>query len=369
MNSSLSTNADLSAGPPDSAALGAQRKTVLITTALAFLLMATGTVIRLVGYGLEDPPIPAAIVTLLAGANVVYLLAGGSARTAAAVLVGLLVLGMAYVGHNSGGFDGPIVLLAPLAPVLAFSLLDKPSGWLTTAAILIILSSLYIANLLDLLPANTNRATDLVMGRWLVIAASGIFITWVAMAYEQRILQLAASNWRDAHEDHLTGLPNRRALEQVLVREAGRARRAEATLTCVMSDIDHFKRYNDRFGHSVGDACLKAVADVLAYATRRPADFAARYGGEEFLLILPGTNSDGAREVVERVRSLLQVTDVVGATGEHSHPTMTFGVVTIAGSQIDSVDQLLRSADSALYEGKQAGRDRAVYRVVEAGDA
>ncbi|WP_284615109.1 GGDEF domain-containing protein [Aquabacterium humicola] len=172
---------------------------------------------------------------------------------------------------------------------------------------------------------------------------------------------------RLANTDELTGLANRRHFDAVLQRELARLRRIEGVLSLVMLDVDHFKAYNDHYGHAQGDACLQAIARLLADAARRPADTAARFGGEEFMLILPHTAHDGALAVVAHVRAGLAASAIAhAASPSGSHVTVSAGVVTVpsrtAGSEADSAlpsaRQLVEIADKLLYRAKAEGRDR-----------
>lgn len=160
--------------------------------------------------------------------------------------------------------------------------------------------------------------------------------------------------------DALTGLLNRRALDERLAREVDLARRHSQPLALMLCDVDHFKRYNDSLGHAAGDECLRRVARVLAGCCRRPADFAARYGGEEFVLALPNTPLEGALIVIEQLRAALQAAAL-------PHPDSTLGRVSVSGglvcATIDAQTRaagLLARADAGLYRAKAEGRDRIV---------
>jgi diguanylate cyclase (GGDEF)-like protein len=155
-----------------------------------------------------------------------------------------------------------------------------------------------------------------------------------------------------SRRDPLTGLTNRRWLDEVLRIEVERARRYGAPFSVVMADLDHFKAVNDSHGHTVGDQVLKGAAKALSGATRI-TDVVGRYGGEEFLVVLPNTGLDQALTMAERLRSAVRAMPV----SFRSEPvTGSFGVA--AWSRDDSVAGLVGRADAALYEAKRAGRDR-----------
>jgi len=158
---------------------------------------------------------------------------------------------------------------------------------------------------------------------------------------------------RQALIDGLTGLANRRAATEALHAEAARAERLQTPLAVVLADLDAFKDVNDEYGHTVGDAVLRAFADVLR-ETVRESDVAGRWGGEEFLLLLPGANEEGAAQLAERIRVRLADRDIPGAPGLRA--TASFGVAVYAGES--NSEQLVVAADGALYQAKRAGKDR-----------
>ncbi|MEK6349326.1 MAG: GGDEF domain-containing protein [Burkholderia sp.] len=172
---------------------------------------------------------------------------------------------------------------------------------------------------------------------------------------------------RMAGTDSLTGLPNRRTLDASLAREWRRAVRSRRPLAILFVDIDHFKRYNDAYGHSLGDEALASVADAIAVQTLRSHDVVARYGGEEFMLVLPETDRAGARAVAERIRDAVRALGIEHAGAEAGRVTVSVGVAAWqpGGAAAPSVAAVIDAADQALYRAKSDGRDR----VVEAPDA
>jgi diguanylate cyclase (GGDEF)-like protein/PAS domain S-box-containing protein len=169
----------------------------------------------------------------------------------------------------------------------------------------------------------------------------------VAMARE--LERLAAT-------DPLTGLGNRRRLDERLEHEVARAARSGEPLSLLLCDVDWFKAYNDRYGHQSGDACLAQVAHALDEAIRRPADLAARYGGEEFALVLPGTSRDGAVSMAERVRAAVRELGVVHEESDgRGTVTISVGCATVTGQW--TAAEIIALADRALYEAKARGRD------------
>jgi two-component system cell cycle response regulator len=159
-----------------------------------------------------------------------------------------------------------------------------------------------------------------------------------------------------AIQDELTGVYNYRYMHTRLSEEFKRAQRYRYPLACAMIDIDHFKQFNDEFGHDVGDAVLREVAVRIGQAVRE-VDVVARYGGEEFLLVLPNTHFAGALTVADRVWRSVGGKPVIMADKKHK-VTVSVGVSLFPSRDIKSKDQLLKSADEALYRAKNEGRDR-----------
>lgn len=159
--------------------------------------------------------------------------------------------------------------------------------------------------------------------------------------------------------DGLTGIANRRSFDEKLETEWSRAQRSGQPLSLILADVDHFKRYNDHYGHQGGDACLKAVANILRREIFRPADLVARYGGEEFAIILPGTDLQGARTVAERLRSDMERSALPHVASEVAPwVTMSIGVASVVPGRETPSACLISAADRALYQAKGNGRNR-----------
>lgn len=162
-------------------------------------------------------------------------------------------------------------------------------------------------------------------------------------------------------QDGLTGISNRRAFDEKLAYEWKLGRREQTPLAVVLCDVDHFKAYNDTYGHILGDQCLRAIAAVLDTVIRRPADMAARYGGEEFALILPKTDSEGAMHILNRIRHTLQARAIPHRSSPTSaYVSFSFGLAVAVPSDDAEMGELVQAADEALYQAKAEGRDRAV---------
>jgi diguanylate cyclase (GGDEF)-like protein len=166
---------------------------------------------------------------------------------------------------------------------------------------------------------------------------------------------------RNALVDALTGLHNRRWLDEALPRFVKRHARSTEHLGLLMIDVDHFKKFNDTFGHPAGDAVLVAVAGVLR-ASVRPSDHVARYGGEEFIVLLPETHTEGISLVAERLRAAVAAATVHETSGAPlPSVTISIGGATLGKDDRRGSTELLSAADSALYESKRNGRNRASF--------
>ena len=175
--------------------------------------------------------------------------------------------------------------------------------------------------------------------------------------------QLSAANkelQRLSATDGLTNIANRRMFDDLSVREWRRCARMKNPMSLIMVDIDHFKLYNDTYGHQAGDTCLKAVAGQVARSAPRPSDLVARYGGEEFALILGETDTDGAKWVASHIRKQIAELKLPHSASASKYVTVSCGVATVIPRDDLSLETLLRSADHALYKAKAHGRNTVV---------
>jgi diguanylate cyclase (GGDEF)-like protein/PAS domain S-box-containing protein len=204
--------------------------------------------------------------------------------------------------------------------------------------------------------------------RWIEMSgrkpASGDSI--ILVLHDITIRQMAEAQLEEANrqlrdiaaQDFLTGLANRRALEDRLDQEFRRAGRTKSSLAVIMIDVDRFKAYNDIYGHVAGDACLQKIAHAIKGAVQRPGDFAARYGGEEIAILLPDTNEDGAAVVAERIRVVISDLRIEHREGIGQIATISAGVAAIVpGRSAQTPAELINAADQALYLVKAAGRN------------
>lgn len=172
-----------------------------------------------------------------------------------------------------------------------------------------------------------------------------------------------------ATHDSLTGLANRRLFERSLEIEFARGARQSSPVSLIMLDIDFFKRYNDAYGHVAGDHCLTQVAQVVKGCCQRKADLAVRYGGEEFAVLLPDTDINGALAIAGQIRRSVMDKHITHSGSPTGYLTVSLGCYSFIPSGNDSLEVFIQRADAALYQAKNAGRNRAAVLSMDAGFA
>jgi diguanylate cyclase (GGDEF)-like protein len=201
----------------------------------------------------------------------------------------------------------------------------------------------------------------------LALCALTVSLTMLlARELKRRSLAETAANQANAElsqlavTDSLTGLANRRRFDEVYLCEWRRAERTGAALSVMMIDADHFKRFNDRYGHKVGDDVLQGLAQALAGCIHRPADCTFRLGGEEFAFLLPNTGRDGALLIAERVHAAIAALEIAHAGIAAGDITVSIGLACAEGTSFSGLttSRLVQLADAALYEAKAGGRNQ-----------
>ena len=228
-------------------------------------------------------------------------------------------------------------------------------GWLTFAGYLAV-------ELLNQMPAEVLLNNAIFLGSANLIGAFGCYF----LEYSSRQTFLAEGLMQDiAERDFLTGLLNRRAFSERANRSWRQAIRSQQSVAVLMLDVDHFKAYNDHYGHAAGDLALQALARTLGQHAQRPLDILARYGGEEFVGLWVGANSEAMLELAERIRA-----DVEALALPHDYSsaaqvvTLSIGVAFWNSPQPNGLEQAQRLADEALYEAKAQSRNRVVLKLL-----
>ena len=181
------------------------------------------------------------------------------------------------------------------------------------------------------------------------------------LAAREEELQIANQHLDElASLDGLSGLANRRGFDREIEREWKKADESRQPLALMMIDIDHFKLFNDRYGHVSGDTCLRAVGETLSLVTLEEAVLVARYGGEEFALLLPGLDLDRAAALAEEARRAIEDLMINHSESPIGHVTISIGVESMVPEKFQTCANLIEAADSALYDAKRGGRNAVV---------
>ncbi len=262
------------------------------------------------------------------------------------------------LGHTTALFT---TVVAPTIVLLAAAIVAETFRRRTTAnaldAAVAIVASGVMADVY-LTAAGVTRFTVGWYGSRFVALLTTIVVLAVLLARALRayaeLIERAEVLDGEAHTDPLTELPNRRRFDEEFSRAFGSAIRRSSPISVAIVDIDHFKQYNDTLGHQAGDEALRLVAQTIAQSVGRSGDFAARYGGEEFVVILEDTTLAGATGIGERIRNAV----IDAAIPAPSGGPLTVSVGVAARLPGSPADELLHQADSALYDAKNAGRNR-----------
>jgi diguanylate cyclase (GGDEF)-like protein len=328
-------------------------RVALILAAVIFLLSMLG-----------DPGFPDAFpadttVARIIAAAVFLAVLGASYLPWIATHPGLMVLGSLTLasgisGYLSGhfGVDGAFRVVATHFAFAIFAITLAPSFRTILMAAIILFVVPNAATWFFDGPLGTNLGAEVVLFFGLVaVAVLGFLIDRERRLVYAMSLELE----RAAITDELTGIANRRYALALAEREVARAQRLDHPLCCLVLDIDRFKRINDQHGHHIGDIVLRGMAEA-ASAQVRKIDTFGRTGGEEFLIILPDTDHETGLVIADRLRRLVSELAIV-AGGTTIWVTVSIGLANLLGED-DTVEALLRRADKALYEAKDAGRNR-----------
>lgn len=281
------------------------------------------------------------------------------------LLLALLTISLLLLAGYAGGISSPLTILFPLVPLLSALLFGRLPAWCACILIVLVSISFYLGGIssieyYDSFPHDELR--DRLTTFWVVFGT--LATTAFATFFHDENEHLTQALTEQALIDYLTGLPNKRAIEERLRRESAMARRTGGWISVLMLDIDFFKLFNDKNGHAMGDECLSLIAQTLQSTLKRQDDFIGRYGGEEFIALLPETNPDAAKKIAESMR--VEVSKLYEAYPDilDRTITITLGCFSTTGDHIFQMDELVSKADQALYKGKKAGRN-CVYAEVD----
>ena len=328
--------------------------------------------------GLLDWDVAVEGVAIIAGVTVAFsaVFRSGLNRrfadpTLAAQQVAVAILFLAYIMYRAGPAREGLILLYPLA--LLFGVLRLSAKRLMVLAVLALAAhgtALHLSYLhddygdFDLDTAVAEFAVLMIVLPWFAVLGGYVNRMRLKLAETNRELSVALERIEElAIRDELTGGYNRRFMLDALARERSRAERLREPFSICLLDIDHFKSVNDTLGHAAGDAVLHELPSIAGQGLRG-VDVFGRFGGEEFLLVLPGTDLEGARRVAERVRAAIEAAQFPGLPAGR-RVTVTLGLAERAAGE--DIRALLKRADRALYAGKGAGRNRVEVDLVPKG--
>lgn len=252
---------------------------------------------------------------------------------------------------NTGRFRDPEMMDGSFRVIAAIDGIERQYVWKGGVIPLVVVAG----KSMDEILSHWRGKAFLIGAAMLGLAVLSIGFTLMLAAEMKRRTRAEAKLAALADTDALTGLSNRRAFDKVMLAEWARARREQTPLSLLMIDADHFKGFNDTFGHQAGDTVLANIAACIADNARRPHDCGARYGGEEFAVLLPNVRSDDAVQIAEIIRF-----GVSGLPSEYRSITVSIGVATLV--PVDGIDHrdLIYAADVALYQAKSRGRNQTV---------
>jgi diguanylate cyclase (GGDEF)-like protein len=342
------------------------QRSLLISTSLVLLIMTSGfAALKIYYLGLGQFPYPAVVVSICLLSNICYIKFGGELSVSKLLTMLTMIIGFAIAAVNTGGYSGAPISLAPVLPMTAILWFDRVAGWFVAGVTVVLLIVILVADIFGLLPPNPQTVDGLRVAHFFTASIVTLVCTWLAWTVAQTQEVHIDMNRHDAVTDHLTNLANRRALDETMLREVGRAKRGHGWFSFALLDVDNFKLFNDSRGHQAGDQCLVQIAKLISENLRRPTDIAARFGGEEFAIILPDTEPEGAYQLVESIREQMASLNLTYTEKSDTLVSVTVGLISIAGSRISSIEDIVKEADAALYRGKSGGRNQVVMKTFD----
>ena len=302
--------------------------------------------------------------------SVVYYFAAGNPRGAedlrprhGPLFLGAALLSVLFAGVLSG-FISAVNYQITLYIVMVFITVAFLNLSLRLVSVIIlpglaVLSGIIFISM-PLLPVRQNNWINGIMVTLFGFVISQVlFRSWIRGFTDRRTIAVQTLELKRASRyDALTGIANRRNLDETLAEEWRRAARDSREISLIMIDVDHFKEFNDRFGHNAGDICLREIGRCLTRTLLRTGDFAGRFGGEEFLVILPESDLAGAVEVGERIRASVEALNIPHGGSPYRRVTVSLGAACRFAGPMNTAEELLEAADKAMYESKHLGRNR-----------
>ncbi|WP_133468781.1 GGDEF domain-containing protein [Paraglaciecola marina] len=275
------------------------------------------------------------------------------------LLLGVILISVTPLVVVTGGVNSQFTLLFPVAPMLVALLSNSRNAWAFSVILIILMVS--ITALQNHLPDFTEENTSIDKTRartiWLIVSVG--FSTTFATLFNGINHKLRRELTLQAYQDVLTQVSNRRSILEELDLKISQVT-LQKPFALLLLDVDHFKKINDQHGHIIGDTCLQLIAKTIQQSIRQDIDLVGRYGGEEFLIILNEVNDIEASKIANKILSNIRKSKV--ETDNQSKITLsaTIGLNWINQASSHNATSLIEQADIALYEGKEAGRDRVI---------
>ncbi len=340
--------------------LSLRQYAIKYTTPIIFIISIIILTVRLATAEVNPVPFALAIFTFI-NLTVLYLLtlSGKEFRFGVAYVLIFMIITVTSFAYYAGGLPAPGFTLLLVAPYIGLILSGPRLAWITLFIILLITAIfLYLHTSGHSFPEHALKGNDLILMNAFTFTMCLFIITFISTMYATNNKHLHNTLNEQAKYDYLTGLYNRRHLQDVMNKELARAARNKNGISILLIDIDNFKQYNDTYGHMAGDYCLEKVASILLESVRRPPDVVARYGGEEFIIILPETTGENAIFVAEKIRTNIRSMQPDDNVKERL--SVTIGLAWTLERQSLQQDLLIEYADSALYKGKNSGKNQVV---------
>lgn len=266
----------------------------------------------------------------------------------------------------TGGIHSYFIYLVPFSPIMSGLLLSARAA--VTIALFLILNLVALLLLSDSLPSAYSPPPQedgdtLLRTYWLILTT---IITTIFVSYYEQFNDMLRNQLQElAFKDSLTTIPNRRSIMEALQLTWDIARKENTWISVIMIDLDNFKELNDTHGHDIGDKCLVQISASLKKSIRSRQDLVGRLGGEEFVAILPGVAPDNLPRIAENIRRNIESTAIRIDENMNIRVTATLGCCCCRASWLNSPDELLKLADTALYSGKNKGKNQVVVDVQE----
>ncbi len=314
------------------------------------------------------------VVVLAEGSYSLVLLASlGLARRSrslvlsAWVLVIGLLLTILVAAYQAGGLNAPVLVALPFVPMLAALLLGRRFLPILTVLVISLLLGLYGLQYQGLIEPQPLDEETRSLCQFIMVLLIVWLCTWLGYYCDRQNDQMYEQLSLWAHTDGLTGVANRRFFDERLTQEWLRNQRVRRPLALLLVDIDHFKRYNDSYGHVEGDRCLRAIAQTLFMHCRRSGELVARYGGEEFALILPNVDLPEAAAIADSLRLKIEKLHAAGHPDLQERVTVSIGFSSMVPHEFTPQERFVVQADQALYRAKRSGRNQSVGAVGPSG--